>query len=437
MFRLSARAFSTSTVNSAAAAKKKAVQGFAKSKTNNKTVAKRIAPGSMYKKWQPAVATANFNKNSTFVELPIFNPNKLENPGLFSFSDKQLQFLYRLGSFKQNQFNELFQRPISMVRDSTTMALFQKLAESENKKIILTGEAGVGKSTLLAQVHAHALENNSLVLPISYPELLTNGRSDFFEDKTGYVQPMFLKSMMDKFKKSNSVELLQSIILTQDHKLVHTEGKDYSVRRNITLSAGKSTLYDLLSVRSPSRSRGAVFDAFIKELTSQTQIPVYFTVDNFSHLLTTPLTSYKNTENRFLHVLEFQIGRTIFDLVSGEISFAHKDSSIILATSGADRTNRTLPIGLGKLPHDPYLKKYHYEPLLADKLLEGKIQEFNVAKLNKEEISKLLEFYRASGILLEKDFNRKSVNELVEEKFFLSGNGNPRQLLKSITLNPF
>ncbi|CAH02023.1 mitochondrial 37S ribosomal protein mS29 [Kluyveromyces lactis] len=435
MLRIHTRQFSCSAAVEAAAKKK--AQGFAKAQSGTKAAAKRITPGSMYKRWQPAVATANLHKNATFVDLPMFNPNNISAADVHSFSEQQLQFLYRLGSFKQNQFNELFTRPISLVRDSTTRKLYEALRKSENKKLVLTGEPGVGKSTLLAQLHAHALENKGLVLTVSNSELLTNGRNDFFLDEDRYIQPMYIKNLLTKFVKSNKKELLQSIKLSKDYKLVHSGGKDLSVKRNVNLSAGKSTLYDLLSVKAPSRHRGAVFDAFIKELTNQTDHPVYFTVDNFSHLLTTPFTAYKDTSNKNIHILKFQVGQSIFDLVSGDLQFAAKDSCVVLATSGLDRTNRTLSIGLQKLPHDPYLTRYHYEQILAEKLLKGKVQEFEVTKLNKDEVAKLMEFYQKAGIVLDKDLQNKTFEQLTEEKYFLSGNGNPRELLKSITLYPF
>ncbi|CDO92116.1 unnamed protein product [Kluyveromyces dobzhanskii CBS 2104] len=435
MLRINTRHFSSGSAIQAAAKKK--VQGFSKAQTGTKAAAKRITPGSLYKRWQPTVATANLHKNATFVDLPMFNPNNISAADVHSFSEQQLQFLYRLGSFKQNQFNELFTRPVSLVRDTSTKSLFDTLQKSENKKVVITGEPGVGKSTLLAQLHAHALENKGLVLAISNSEILTNGRIDFFLDGDRYIQPMYIKKILTKFVKSNKKEQLQSIKLSKDYKLVHSEGKDLSVKRNVNLSAGKSTLYDLLSIKAPSRYRGAVFDAFLKELTTQSKHPVYFTVDNFSHLLTTPFTAYKDTWNKNIHILKFQVGQSIFDLISGDLKFAANDSCVVLATSGMDRTNRTLPIGLKKLPHDPYLTRYHYEQLLAEKLLKGKVQEFEVAKLNKTEVGKLMEFYQKAGVVLDKDLQNKTFEQLTEEKYFLSGNGNPRELLKSITLYPF
>lgn len=435
MLRIQARNFSNGTAMQAAAKKK--APGFSKAQSGGKKTTKRVTAGSMYKRWQPAVATANLHKNATFVDLPIFNPQKMKGFEVNSFSEHQLQLLYRLGSFRQNQFNELFTRPVSLVRDSTTKKLFDTLEKSTSKRIVITGEPGVGKTTLLAQLHAQALEKKALVFSISNSEILTNGRTDFFAEGEKYIQPMLVKKLLTKFAKSNSKELLQSITLSDNYKLVHSEGKDLSVKRNVNLTKGKSTLSDLLNIKAPSRNRGAVFDALIKELTTQTKIPVYFTVDNFSHLLTTPFTAYKDTSNKNIHLLKFQIGQSIFDLVSGDLKFAAKNSCVVLAISGSDRTNRTLPIGLNKLPHDPYLTRYHYEPLLAEKLLKGKCEEFEVAKLSKTEVAKLIDFYQKAGILLEKDLQNKTLEQLTEEKYFLSGNGNPRELLKSIALYPF
>ena len=83
---------------------------------------------------------------------------------------------------------------------------------------------------------------------------------------------------------------------------------------------------------------------------------------------------------------------------------------------------------------DRYITRYHYEPVLAEQLLKGGVQEFEVAKLDKEEVKQLLEFYLKSEIVLDRDAQEKTLEQLVDEKYCLSGNGNPRELLKSIIL---
>lgn len=433
MFRLQVKDFSTASV--VCATVKKRPQGFAKAKVGSKASPKKISSGTLYKDWKSTISTSGFNKNATILNLPIFESKNITNDQIFSFSDEQYKFLYRLGSFKQNQFNELFNRPISFVRKETTKKFFDLLKSSENKKFILTGEGGVGKSTLLSQIHAYAHDTKSLVINFSHPELFLNGRNDFFFNETQYVQPMYLKKLLSKILKANDPNLLSSILLLKDYKF--TTNTKSTVTKIITLKSGENSILDLLSIKTLPHNRGELFQALIDELSSQSKVPVYFTVDNFSRILTGPFTSYKNTQNKNIHILDFQIGKVIMDVVSGDVEFKNKDSCVVLATSGIDRTNRTLPIGLGKIPHDPYITRYHYEPILAEKMLQGKITQFEVPKLNKDEIRKLIQLYLNSNILTNKDSKEKSLDQLVEEKYFLSGNGNPRELLKSIVLYPF
>ncbi|SCU98077.1 LADA_0H10440g1_1 [Lachancea dasiensis] len=436
MLRIGVRSLSTSCARYAAPARGKA-QGFAKKVSSGKTSAKKVSAGSLYKPWQQTVATANFNKNSIPTELTVFKPTNLSQSlnEIVAFSNSQYKSLFVLGSFKQNQFNELFSRPVSLVRNKTTKKLFDQLEGTQTvQKIVLTGESGVGKSMLLAQAHALACDRKAIVVNVSYPELFMNGTSDFFHDGTAYVQPMYLKQLLTKIVKGNDSSVLSSIPLANSYKFANADPKDAASRKFIQVNAGKSTLLDLLSVKTTPRNRGELFRALITELEQQKKAPVFFTVDNFSRILSEPYTAYKSVQNERIHVLELQLGKIIMDIVGGNISFKNPLSSIILATSGADKTNKTLPVGLNKLPHDPYISKKHYDSQLASLLLKGGVQEFHVEKLTKEEVRKLLDFYIKSEIVLSKDTESMNVDQLVDEKYFLSGNGNPKEVLKSLVL---
>lgn len=435
MLKLQAREFSCSVSRAASPARGKA-QGFAKKVSGGKATAKKITSGTLYKPWQQTVATANLNKSAIPVETPTFKPtevNSLINK-ISSFSAKQYKLLYRLGSFKQNQLNELFPRPITLVREDTTNKLFSLLKSSPNRKYLITGESGVGKSVLLSQVHALGVESKGVLINISYPELFLNGRNDFFYDDRWYVQPMYLKKLITKILKSNDHNVLASVKVSNSYKFSNANPKDAATRKFTQIIEGKSTLLDLLSVKTSPRNRGDLFEAIISELASQSNVPVFFTVDNFSRILSEPFSAYKDSQNKNVHVLELQVGKIIMDIVSGKIQFPHSQSCVVMAISGVDRTNKTLPIGLSKLPHDPYCSQRHYDTKLSQLLLEGKVQEFNVNKLSKYEVEQLIDFYIKSEVVLDRDAQGKPFEQLVEEKYFLSGNGNPRELLKSLIL---
>ncbi|KAH3903474.1 related to 37S ribosomal protein S23, mitochondrial [Saccharomycodes ludwigii] len=429
MLRSSVRYFNTSAILKAGTPSRGKTQSFAR-KGNNSTdgykSSKKNISGSLHKKWIESISTGKFHEKAPIVETQQFNSqnlNKVLN-SVVCFSNSQYQTLYRLGSFKQNQFNELFQKPVTLVRELTTKKLLEQL--STDKKIVLTGERGIGKSTLLAQLHA-CIHETHIILHFSHPELFLNGRNDFLPDKGQYIQPMYLKSLLTKFLKSNRPELLRSIKLSESYKFQNADIKDSSVRHNKELNKGQHTLFDLLNIKTVPKLRGKLFGAVIHELSVQKAVPVTLTIDNFSRLVTSSFTAYRDTNNKPISTLDFQIAKTLFDIISGDISFGHNSSSVILALCGSDRSNRTLPIGLGKLPHDPYLKQYHYDPEFAAKLLKGNVKEFPVARLNEKEVSVLLDFYKQAGVAKPTDS--------FEEKYFLSGNGNPRELLKSAVMN--
>ncbi|AET37938.1 mitochondrial 37S ribosomal protein mS29 Ecym_2189 [Eremothecium cymbalariae DBVPG len=433
MFRNQTRQFSAVRILTAAG-KKTPKQGFSRNKTlNSKSAAKKVS-GSFHKRWRAVVSTSGFNKTATAAALPEFTHKHIKNE-VASYTETQLKGLYRLGAFKPDQMNELFQRPISLVRDESTKKLFQQIDSAKNKKFIITGEPGVGKSTLLAQALALGIDKKALIIHLSHPDRFLNGTNDYYYDGKQYVQPMYLRDLLKKTFHLNNAETLKSIPLSKEYKF-KTNNADGGVK-SITLSSKENTLMDLLNFTAAPRSRAAHFGAVIHEISTQSLFPVFFTVDNFSRILTTPFTAYKNVENKNIHLLEFQLGKFIMDVVSGAVKFRHSGSCVLLATSGIDRTNRTLPIGLGKLPHDHYLTRYHYEPIFAELMQKGGVQEFKVEKMSKEDLKKLLDFYIKSNILLNKELNEKTFDQLVDEKYFISGNGNPRELLKCIALNPY
>lgn len=440
------RGLATSPRLWASAPKKGRAQGFVKNTSEQGPAlyrkAKRITPGTLYKKWEDTIHTGKFGRSGKVVELLRFKTRNISEclNKIVRFSDSQRQTMAHLGSFHKGQFRELFPYTYSLVRESTTQRLLELLENVEDnvsRKLILTGEPGVGKSTLLAQAHSYASDNQFIIIHVSYPDLFLNGRTPYVYRQTlnSFAQPSYLKKLMDKITKANNLEHFEQIKLKNEYKFVNANPQDSGIRAYINLKKEKNTLLDLLRVKTSPQNRGELFDAFIKELSLQDQYPVLFSVDNFSKILTTSFTEYKNVKNRPLFMLELQMGKCIMDIVAGNIAFPHKKSFVLLATSGSDRTNRTLPLALGKTDADPYISRYHCEPLYVELLKKGNVQEFEVTKLGKDEVATLIEFYLQSDLFLHKDLS-KTKEELVNEKYFLSGNGNPRELLKSIVLMP-
>lgn len=436
MLRIQSRSICSSAIRQAGVAGKGKSQGFAKTTTGNRPAPKRITPTTLYKNWPNTVHTAKLNKNAeTVVDVPLFNPGNLNAcvNNVTYFNGKQTKALRHLGSFKKGQFNELFAKPISLVRQGSTQKLLEELASEASPRIIITGEPGIGKSSLLAQMHACAVEDNQIVVNISYPELFLNGQSDFFLDKESktYVQPMYLKTLIRKITKANDKAILESVKLSKDYKYIKTTLKG---TEEISFKKGDNSLFDLLSASINANLRGTQFNDIITELYSQKKVPVLFSVDNFSRMLTGAFTAYRNSSNEPVHLLELQLGKTIMDLASGDIKLNNNKSRVLFAISGVDRTNRTLPVALGKIPADPYIKRHIYEPKFVEILQKGNVKEFEVPKLSKEDAKSLIQYYIDAKVVTKKEIETKTLDQLTEEKYFLSGNGNPRELLKSLVL---
>ena len=437
MLRVQVRNICQTAVRNAGVAGKGKSQGFSKpTSSSGKAAPKRITSTTLYKNWPNTIHSSKLNGNAVQVpEIPFFNPINMENniDSITYFNDKQSKALRHLGSFKKGQFNELFVRPISLIRKDSTDQLWKKVTTTNSQKVIITGESGIGKTSLLAQMHACAIESNYIVVNISFPNLFLNGRNDFFFDKKlkTYVQPMYLKKLIRKILKANDKSLLSSIKLSNDYNFVKTTLKGTD---NVVLTSGKDSLFDLLSVSINANLRGEHFNGIINELYSQKKVPICFSVDNFSSMLTTAFSEYKDVNNKNIYLLELQMGKTIMDIVSGEQKLNNKDSFVLLATSGVDRTNRTLPVALGKIPADPYIKRDIYEPKFVEILQKGKVEEFEVPKLSREDAKSLIQYYIDAKVVLNRDIESKSLDELTDEKYFMSGSGNPRELLKSIVL---
>ncbi|CAD6625493.1 XXYS1_4_G0034340.mRNA.1.CDS.1 [Saccharomyces cerevisiae] len=436
------RLFTTArSLQAAKPAPKGKTQGFSKksSSVSSYSSAKRVTPGSLYKNWTNTTHTAQLQQTAVPLALPIFNFDDISKTlnKVVSYSNKQYKYLHHLGSFKKSQFNELFQKPVCLVREDATNSFLKKLVSHPVKKFIITGEPGVGKTVLLSQAHAYAVDYKQIIINISYPELFLNGRNDFSydDDLKLFIQPMYLKKLIRKILKANDPALLKSIELSKDYKFSNANPKNASVKPFVTLNKTKNTVLDLLSVMTHPHNRGKLMKAIIDELSVQSKVPIMFTVDNFSKVLTTAYSAYRNTENKQIYSLDLQMGKLMMDIISGETKFANGESSTILAISGVDRTNKTLPVALGKIPVDPYVTRYHYEPKFVELLQKGNITEFEVPKLNKQEVNELIDYYKQSNVLLDKDITGKKWENLIDEKYFLSGNGNPRELLKSLVLS--
>lgn len=404
-----------------------------------RTPSKKISKSSFYKNWFDTIKSGRFNSNTTDkgVLLPKFDVDKLDSlkGKLTTYTDHQSECLQRLGSFRPNQFRELFPTPMSLVRESTILRLVHKLTDldSNERKFVLTGEPGVGKSTTLAQLQAWALDKKYLLISLSYPRLIMDGLNDFQYNEISklYEQPMFLKKHIGSIKNANDPKILKSIVLQNDYSFTKTDLTETNI---IDLHKDKNTLFDLLSVKPNANLLGTQYEGIMTEIYSQREIPILYTVDNFSYILTNSYTKYCDTEGKSIPALRFQIVDKFMKLISGQTKLVNPLSAIITSISGDDRTNHTLPVALGKKPLDPYITQPYLDQEYVKLLQMGSVKEFPIEKFHKDEVAALMEYCTKLQLPLSRDTG-KTIDEIVNEKYFISGNGNCREIFKSMALN--
>lgn len=413
---------SSATLN----APKAATQGFKKGNEGKK---QRKTAGS-FRAFQDHVHAGQYAKKAPVISLPILTQNAEVN-SVVEYSGLQKQRLFQIGAFKKDQYHELFASPISLVREETKLMgeLVSKALNSTSKenRVCLLGERGIGKSTLLAQAQALAMVNTeAVIIPISYALKLVDGTSDFlFDAKLGeYSQPKLLKKLLDKIEAANKTSLAK-LKLSKEYTI-----EAIAKTRAAAKFSSEQNLLDLVRAKVESRQRGQVFAILIEELLSQSQAPVFVTVDNFGSLLTSAESAYRNVSNSPVRLEELQITKTLFDLTSGRKSF--KKGGVILATSSDDKPSLTLKAGLGLTKPDPYTKRSVYDPELASQIAGVKPVELN--RLSQTSVSQLVQQYAQAGVLRKDELEDNSLERLAQQKYVVSGNGNPLELIRSVAM---
>lgn len=379
--------------------------------------------------------------------------NELNNNKIFKYNELILKKLYISGSFVSNQYNELYSKPITLLRELETnkiLEFFNNTLNNESKKnrLILTGESGSGKSTLITQFQSLVLENeNSILLPLTNTESLVNGKFDFKlnQESNLYDQQRISKNLLRKFKSLNE-DNLKKIKLSNDYtpKLESPTNSSSITNGLQTFQKNESNLFELIeySLKNSSKINNTlVFVKIIEELTIQSNFNIYLTIDNFNALTQFSMTNYRDTKNKFIYFQNFQIIKTLTDLISGELSF--KKGGILLSTSGLYKNNDTIKIAINEIEPNHYSKFNEWDKNFTNKLnLNNGLKNIKISNFNLPQIKSLMNgFFKLNLIHNEYNLNENLINlnndnelflnKFSEKKYIISGNGNPRSLIKS------
>ncbi|ODQ66300.1 hypothetical protein NADFUDRAFT_22961 [Nadsonia fulvescens var. elongata DSM 6958] len=373
--------------------------------------------------WLNTVTYGGFGKLAPKVDaIPKFSTKTLQPSTVSKYSSEVASSLRLFGAFKINQHQELFRASATLVRESTTLPLKEILQQASksssiNNRYCITGPAGIGKSELLTQASAIALMNGFVVIPIPRCGELISGETDFVYDKATdmYDQPMYTKTFLDRIFKGNK-DVLSTLLTSKDYSITRG-GSTFNVKKD-------SSLYSLKSMVKQKKNRADILSVLLQELSIQEQSPVLFTVDDINVFTHTPFTNYLDNSAKPIYHKKFQITNLILSYLSGEKSF--KNGAVLASTKAHYGMNLSMKVALSQTEPQPYLKIDEYDANFAESLRNnGGVKVINVDRLSREESASLVEYYHQAEILYE-----EPTSALLDEKYFLSGNGNPKQLMK-------
>lgn len=392
--------------------------------------------GMTHHKFRDAVSNLGYEKFATPVELEPLQT--VAEPGhLAKFAPAVLTKFASLQALQPYQQHEMFSEPITMSTSNTAALLEQVLSKldqgTKSNRVCLVGPKGVGKSTLLMQTIAltNSLDANTcpIYLHIGNAQQLVDGSSDYFYNELlgKYHQPMFTKRWVWKLKQANA-EVFKTLKLLRDFSFE----KD---RKEVKLVAGESTVFDLVDKCHDFGKYGSTgaLQFLLGELEHHSASrPVIVTVDRANAVFDTPVTQYRHTDFSSVHVSEFELGSWLLALASGERSFA-KGAVIFASTLDIGAHRKTLSVGLGLAPYQPYEKKFLFDLDIANALLaNGGMKPLQVAPLSKEEATLLLNFYHKSGVL-QSTQGETDLAKIIHNQFMMSS-GVPGYLVKGASL---
>lgn len=386
------RPFSTSVVCHAAKAtkgkaapKKAAKQSFAK-KQKSKDTSSGTAASAFAAKVGSSRASAKLTPDATKVDLSPITPTiftKDHVGTVFETPANVVAQLYSLDVLERQSGYQYFSQIATVLRHpSVELAeLLEQDGSSRDRRILLDGAPGSGKSIAMLQAITFALQKKWVVISIPRAEALIDSTYPYvFDDKRGsWRQDTYMAGLLRRIADAN-----KSILQLQN------TSKSFSFDRHSVPE--KATLHKMLEIgaQDPAVAHD-VFDAFLNEMNIEGRPALLITLDNLS-VATLP-TRYRDPEFRSVHPFDLEIVKTFVALLSGTK----------LLTNGAVITNtssrpsvipRSLNIALKSEEKSPYET--------IDERIAGSLTDVRVIKVdeyNQNEARSIIKHYASAGLI--------------------------------------
>lgn len=350
----------------------------------------------------------------------FFAAEQLETGKVFRYPSYAEECLRIFGSYRRGQKHELFKNHTTLIRENTSVPMAEAIknglkSSSKDNRFCLMGNKGTGKSTLLAQTQAFALQQGYVVIPVPRASELISGDNDAFYNEAlkMHIQPMYVRRWMKRVAKGNEKVLSQ----------IPASDKFSSGKKS---ASGAKSLYDVLIEGRKKPEACQIMDQVIAELAAQETAPVLFTMDDINIFCQNVYSENTDYDNQHIYHGDLQVPKTFLDYLSGAKSF--KRGAVVSAVNSSYKLNETIKAGLGFQEPTPYAKVERYDPTLASKF-KG-VTPLTLQHYSQAETKTMLEYWISVGVI-----PSELDQQLLNQKYFISGNGNPEALLLACTEN--
>ncbi|KAI1318699.1 37S ribosomal protein S23 mitochondrial [Mortierella claussenii] len=300
-------------------------------------------------------------------------------------------------------------KPSALVVRDTTVAVLEKVDKamktpSANCRIVLTGEAGSGKSATLLQTVSHCHSAGWVVIYVPRASTWVNSSYAYskISNSNSFVQPLLASNLAGQIMNAN-YSALNKMVISEDA----TVGR-HEIEKGTTLKALLETgVKDQFSAQE-------VMEVFMKELGAQKEIPTLIAVDEVNSFFRP--TQYLNKDAKELDPERLMLPKLFLNYISGKSSFSH--GAVVTATSETYWPNKSevLDVSLGTKEVSPY--KNLPENIVT--WTQG-LTRISVPNYTKSEAKGVFDYYKKGNV-----FYDAPSEALFFNKFMTSG-GNPRK----------
>lgn len=322
--------------------------------------------------------------------------------------------LYALDVLQSQGGYQYFSQLATVIREPSvdlSKVLVETPGPSDNRRIILDGPAGSGKSIVMLQAIALALQLKWVVVSIPRAELLIDSSQAYaWDEKRGtWRQDVYMSELLGRIAEANK-DVLQ----------LQNTSKTFSFDRHTIPE--KATLHKLVEIGSKDPTVAhAIYDAFIVEMNLEGRPELLLTMDNLS--ITTVPSKYRDQEFRSIHPFDLEVVGRFVDYLNGNKRLTNG----VVVTNTSSRpacTDRALQIALGHARLSPFE--------VIDQRISAGIQGARVIAVNQyssNEAKSVVQHYASAGLI--RGYTATDITESLVKQRTMMGGGLGREVLRS------